>query len=148
MSDLISFDDESANAASNASGTASNSIMDDFASLTFGDSATTQPTPSQPAPNTSGLPFDLFDTSKLSQPPSGSGAASLPPSLRPAASSGGNAASVGLDRVSSPLGDWGALQLPVNATPRNGTSTPGGTSSQPPSRQASKAKDPFEDLLS
>lgn len=144
MSDLISFDDESANAASNASETASNSIMDDFASLTFGDNAPTQPTSSQPATNASGLPFDLFDTSKLSQPPSGGGASSIPPSLRPAASSGGSAAPLGLDRVSSPLGDWGALQLPVNATPRNGTSTPVGT----PSRQASKAKDPFEDLLS
>ncbi|SOV06166.1 related to GGA2 - Arf-binding protein [Ustilago sp. UG-2017a] len=98
ISDLISFDDpeEQSKGKSGAGGKdGGSSIMDDFASLTFGDgpSASTNNNDGKSAVPTGlgGLPADLFSND------SGS---STPQSGNPA----------------SGLGNWGALQLPTTAT--------------------------------
>lgn len=132
ITDLISFDDEEATSSNQPANTSS--VLDDFASLSFD-------TPSAISANTNGngirnktvtnsLPLDLFNTNNTS-------------SNRLESMSGG-----------APLGQWGALQLPMSnaATPKNGSITPATTQSSsqnplPPNGQASQtAADPFADL--
>lgn len=149
ITDLISFEDEGSGGADQTAGTAagknSGSLLDDFEGLTFGGEASTSTNtgagPSAGAtPSTKsfgGLPADLFDSSKLSQPPASRGTI-------PGQSNGGNNGLGNLSSVpaqnsgSSGLGQWGALQLPMNSS---GTSTP--TTQQKDKKKA----DPFEDLL-
>lgn len=146
ITDLISFDDEPAPAP--AASSSSTSILDDFASLTFGDTpaaASVAPSSSANANATlsrgpGGLPANLFDPSKMSQPLAGAGTA-------PA------------------FGQWGALQLPTSSTSsaqgmsqsQSGTSlnqaslqpsAPGAqpATSQPATNANGQSKDPFADL--
>ncbi|CAO1628623.1 unnamed protein product [Sympodiomycopsis kandeliae] len=150
ITDLISFEDESNGTTSNktpAATTGSGSLMDDFEGLTFGDSSspssssTSKPV-SAPAGSSSfgGLPADLFDTSKMSQPPaqpSNKFLSNVNPSSTAAAAAGAIPAQ---NSGSSGLGQWGALQLPVS-----GTSSSSGSQQQ--QQPQTKNKDPFEDLL-
>ena len=132
ITDLISFDDEEP-ASSTAQNGNPSSVLDDFASLNFEN-------PSHPAPlngqasstPSGGLPADLFNPANASKPYSTAGA---------------------------PLGQWGALQLPVAGS---ASSEPAPATSQSPqpgnlqgvpattgtnsssSQQASS--DPFADL--
>ncbi|PWN88098.1 VHS-domain-containing protein [Acaromyces ingoldii] len=111
ITDLISFDDEddSSKAAAPGGGSSSASVLDDFASLTFGDApsaasasaSSTTAAGNGTATAPGGLPSDLFDASNTSRPAS---------------------------TTSSQLGGWGALQLPMAS---------GGPSSVPNSSGAS-----------
>jgi ADP-ribosylation factor-binding protein GGA len=135
ITDLISFDDEQ-EASTNAKGDASSSVLDDFASLTF-EAPTTASNgglANTHSSTSSTLPLDLFDTSS-SQSRSSSSMGEVP------------------------LGQWGALQLPMNSgngtpTQKNGTSTPTPMRAQPSQARSSTAApsssqapaDPFADL--
>lgn len=147
LTDLISFDDEPSQAANSANNAGSNSVsaLDDFASLTFDNTPSTNANGSSttPSSNPAGLPANLFDPTKLSKAP--------------------NSGNVG----GMAFGQWGALQLPTGANSTSGTSTPvnalgtpsNGTlqptqsgssipSSNAPTNQPAKqqASDPFADL--
>jgi ADP-ribosylation factor-binding protein GGA len=130
ITDLISFDDEeAASAADAAKAPTASSVLDDFASLSFGPPASA----SNGNSNTSSLPLDLFG-----------------PAQQQSSTDTGVMAG-------APLGQWGALQLPMNVAPTpsqqppsNGTSTPTGPMVPQPSRPAQatpqKPADPFADL--
>ncbi|UZJ56883.1 hypothetical protein CBS101457_006203 [Exobasidium rhododendri] len=121
ITDLISFDDEQdaatadkgSGAAAAAPSSSSASIMDDFASLTFGAPASSSGVnnggsnggSAKVVPNSS-LPLDLFSSSSSSMPPS------QPPS---------NAQQSNM--IDAPLGQWGALQLPMNSNNNNNNTT-------------------------
>lgn len=145
ISDLISFDDESAGtsaaAAPSSSGATSN-FNDDFAGLTFGDDASSKPS--------SGLTPNLFDPTKLSKPPAQQQQQQQQQTFDPfAAFSSPSTTSkqppAQVQRSGSELGGWGALQLPTGSG--SGASTPLGAGSSSMNGGKSKAKDPFEDLL-
>lgn len=133
ITDLISFDDDEqdAGAADNVAG--ASSITDDFASLTFEAPSTNSNGASSKANTNSSLPLDLFDSNQQSS------SSSQQPSM-----------------IGAPLGQWGALQLPMNTTPtpssRNGSTTPA-LQPQPSQYQSAAAAppsqspaDPFADL--
>ena len=148
ISDLIDFGDPepangsgSGSGSGSASGTAagSASLMDDFASLTF-DNGATSPSTSSAAPAAAGLAADLFGSSDS---PSGSnrgpaswGALQLPTSSTgaPPASTG----STGSGTVTPSLMDMPAL-TPAS---KSATASPKPQQQQP----AAKSNDPFADL--
>lgn len=110
ITDLISFDDEedaSKATASQNAGPSSGSVLDDFASLTFGDAPSTSTANGSSAAvsgnSGGGLPNDLvFDPSKTSRP---------------------------VSATSSQLGGWGALQLPMGSGGASNTIKPTTSSS-------------------
>lgn len=129
ITDLISFeDDHPSTESSQAAGSSTSSVLDDFASLTFGAPTSTPNGQSSTAGTGSSLPLDLFDASQ--------------------GSTNGGANS----RDEVPLGQWGALQLPMDSSSapasRSGTSTPTPAVRAPQSqaKQAPSSADPFADL--
>lgn len=131
ITDLISFDDEESKVNTSSAGGNQSSVLDDFASLSFGaptaQSASTKNTAtSTTSTTTSSLPLDLFDSDNQSTGP--------------------------MTAAGAPLGNWGALQLPMNGTlnkSSNGSNTTMQT--QPNRAQAGPSitqttSDPFADL--
>jgi ADP-ribosylation factor-binding protein GGA len=145
ITDLISFDDEQDAKANDKGGASSSaSIMDDFASLTFDAPPSTGMNGGvqRNLKQNPSLPLDLFSSNR-------------PPLTTSDSQQSGMAGG-------APLGQWGALQLPMNnnssspsVTSNNASSTPS-LQAQPGHKQASASSvapppptassDPFADL--
>ncbi|CAO1626087.1 unnamed protein product [Parajaminaea phylloscopi] len=156
ITDLISFEDEPAEASSQpagASAATSASFMDDFASLTFTSDAPagTGGVATSSASGPAGLPIDLFGPSDGPESNSGSlrtgkATAAHPMGLLQAGTEERLSGSKGGPSTSSPLGDWGALQLPTQSG-SSSTRLGEAASSKPEPTARAGPKDPFEDLL-
>lgn len=139
MTDLISFDDEGSAVGAKPDQPGSNSLMDDFASLTFGDSASganSSAARTQNSTSNSNTADSLFglDMSNLSQQPGGQAPQQqpiqLPTTQRPAANGNGNG-----------NGAMAGLAQPMQPSNAGSAGTQSNSSAKPPAKS-----DPFADL--
>ncbi len=144
ITDLISFDDEGAVADAKKDEPGSNSLMDDFASLTFGPSSgssSAKPAQSSSSNNSGSGAFGGLaglDMSKVSTP-AGQGAISLGGSSMAQQSASGSRAP-----APAPSDPFAAFGAPLQPTKPAGT-TSNGKGSQQANKPAAKS-DPFADL--